>query len=265
MERSRDTLFDGSLYCLQQRDGYRFSLDAILLAHFVNPGKGETILDLGAGCGVVGLVLLRRAWKRIRSLLSFELQPELVELTRENIRLNRFEKKMRVVEGDLRTILSQCAPESFSTVVCNPPFYTSGSGRPSVNDQALIARHEVACTLPEILAAAAVVVKNKGRLVMIYPAEKVGTLLGLLPQQRLTVKRMQLVYSYPDPPTSARLLLLEAVKNGGEGERSCRPFIFTTTRTGSTALPCSGSMQVTGLIPEQPQDSNQSVFSFLQR
>lgn len=232
MKRSRDTLFDGSLHCLQHRDGYRFSLDAVLLAHFVCPGKGETILDLGAGCGVVGLILLHRASERIRSLLSFELQPELVQLTRENIRLNQFEAKMTVVEGDLRNILSHCGPESFSTVVCNPPFYTIGSGRRSVNDQALIARHEIACTLPEILAAAAAVVRNKGRLVMIYPAEKVGTLLGLLPQQRLTVKRMQLVYSYPEPPTSARLLLLEVVKNGGEGGEVLPPFYIYSHKDG---------------------------------
>ncbi|MBU0944517.1 MAG: methyltransferase [Proteobacteria bacterium] len=232
LERSRDTLFDGSLHCLQYKAGYRFSLDAVLLAHFVCPGKDETILDLGAGCGVVGLILLHRAAERIRSLLSFELQPELAQLARENIRLNQFEKKMEVVEGDLCHILAYCPPESFSTVVCNPPFYTVGSGRPSGNDQALIARHQVACTLPEILAAAAAVVKNKGRLVMIYPAEKMGILLGLLPQQRLAVKRMQLVYSYPEPPTNARLLLLEVVKNGGEGGDILPPFYIYNHKDG---------------------------------
>ncbi len=232
MERSRDTLFDGSLHCLQHRDGYRFSLDSVLLAHFVRPGKDETILDLGAGCGVVGLILLHRASAYIRSLISFELQPELVQLARENIRLNQFENNIEVVAGDLRNILTHCAPEFFSTVVCNPPFYTVGSGRLSGNDQALIARHQVACTLPEILAAAAAVVKNKGRLVMIYPAEKMGTLLGLLPQYRLTVKRMQLVYSYPEPPTSARLVLLEAVKNGGEGVDVLPPFYIYSRKDG---------------------------------
>lgn len=231
-ERSRDTLFDGALHCLQHKDGYRFSLDSVLLAHFVCPGKDERILDLGAGCGVVGLILLHRASAHIRSLISFELQPDLAELARENIRLNHFEEKMEVVEGDLCNILTYCAPESFSTVVCNPPFYSVGSGRPSGNEQALIARHQVACTLSEILAAAAAVVKNKGRLVMIYPAEKMGTLLGLFSQRGLTVKRMQLVYSYPNPPASARLVLLEAVKNGGEGVDVLPPFYIYSRRDG---------------------------------
>lgn len=232
MERSRDTLFDGRLYCMQHRDGYRFSLDSVLLAHFVCLGKDEVILDLGAGCGVVGLILLHRCSSCIRSLTAFELQPGLVQLVRENIRLNQFAEKMNVVEGDLRTISDQLAPESFSTVVCNPPFYSVGSGRVSVNEEALIARHQVSCNLSEILAAASAVVRNRGRVLLIYPADGAGTLLGLLPQHRLTGKRMQLIYSYAEPSASARLVLLEAVKNGGEGMEILPPFYIYTRKDG---------------------------------
>jgi tRNA1Val (adenine37-N6)-methyltransferase len=232
VKKTSDTLFDGELHCLQHLDGYRFSIDPVLLAHFVRLTKGENVLDLGAGCGVIGLILLYRAGKVIQTLTAFELQAGLVQLTRENISRNQFKEQMRVVEGDLRKIRQFFDPESFSTVVCNPPFYPVGSGRASSNKESEIARHQVACTLSEVIAAAAMVVKNRGKVYMIYPAEGLGNLLALLPEQQLTVKRLQLVYSYPDASTGARLLLLEAVKNGGEGMDVLPPFYVYSQKNG---------------------------------
>ena len=233
VERTDDTLFDGGLDCLQHRDGYRFSIDPVLLAHFVRLAKDETVLDLGAGCGVLGLILLYRASERIRSLTAFELQPGLAALARDNIILNQFQKQMKVVEGDLRDSKKKLNPESYSTVVCNPPFYSVGCGRPSANKESEIARHQVSCTLADILAAAATAVKNRGKVYLIYPAEGLGHLLALLPRQRLTAKRLQLVYSYPDSSTGARLLLLEAVKNGGEGVDVLPPFYIYDRKNGA--------------------------------
>ena len=237
-ERSCDTLFDGELYCLQHRDGYRFSIDPVLLAHFVHLGKGERLLDLGAGCGVLGQILLYRSAARIHSLTAFELQAGLAELSRANMRLNLFQEKMKVVEGNLRNILNFLEPEFYSTVVCNPPFYRAGTGRSSANDEALIARHQVACSLEEILSAAAAVLQNRGKLFMIYPAEGLGVLLAHFPQHRLTIKRLQMVYSYPEPTSNARLLLLEAIKNGGDGLEVLPPFYIYKQKDGdySTAM-----------------------------
>ena len=233
LEKSNDTLFDGALHCLQHKDGYRFSIDPVLLSHFVRLGKDEKILDLCAGCGVIGLILLYRSGEAIHSLTAFELQKALVGLIRENINLNHFSHKMQVIEGDLREIALSCAPESFSTIVCNPPFYPVGSGRASKNKEAEIARHQVACSLLDVVSSAAMAVKNKGRIYMIYPAEGVGSILNLLKKQKITVKRMQLVYSYPDPMMNAKLVLLEAVKNGGEGLDVLPPFYVYDKKNGN--------------------------------
>ncbi len=239
-ERSSDTLFDGDLYCLQHRDGYRFSIDPVLLAHFVRLGKDETLLDLGAGCGVLGLILLYRAASKIRSLTAFELQAGLAELSRDNMRLNRFQEKMKVVEGDLRNIFNFLEAEAYSTVVCNPPFYKAGAGRSSTNSEALVARHQVACSLEEILSAAAAVLQNRGKLFMVYPAEGLGVLLKHLAQHRLAIKRLQMVYSYSTPVSNARLVLLEAMKNGGDGLKVLPPFYIYDQKDGdySTAMQC---------------------------
>jgi tRNA1(Val) A37 N6-methylase TrmN6 len=231
-KKSSDTLFDGELQCLQHLDGYRFSIDPVLLAHFVRLAKDEYILDLGAGCGVIGLILLYRARKQIQKLTAFELQSSLVQLIRDNISLNQFEEQMQVLEGDLRHVKQFLVPESFSTVVCNPPFYPAGSGRASSNKESQLARHQVACTLTEVIAAAALSAKNRGKVYLIYPAEGLGTLLALLPKQQLIVKRLQLVYSYPDTSKDANLLLLEAVKNGGEGVDILPPFYIYTQKNG---------------------------------
>lgn len=233
MERSRDTLFDGELHCLQHVSGYRFSIDPILLAHFVQPGKEERILDLGAGCGVLGLILLYRGRDCISSLTALELQEGLAQLVHDNIRLNQFQEQMGVVQGDLRNLSQYFEAESFSTVVCNPPFYPAGSGRASRNKESEIARHQVACTLAEILAAAAMAVKNRGKVYLVYPVESLGTLLALLPQHCLTAKRMQLIYSYPDSAMEARLVLLEAVKNGGEGMKVLPPLYIYDQQDGA--------------------------------
>ncbi len=208
-------------------------MDSVLLAHFVRLAKNEMVLDLGAGCGVIGLILCYRASARIRSLTAFELQPGLAALARDNVILNKFQEQMRVVEGDLRDCKKLLEPESYSTVVCNPPFYSVGRGRPSASKESELARHQVTCTLPDILAAAAMAVKNRGKVYLIYPAEGLGSLLALLPRQRLTAKRLQLVYSYPDSPAGARLLLLEAVKNGGEGIEILPPFYIYDRKNGA--------------------------------
>lgn len=230
---SCDTLFGGELSCLQHREGYRFSIDPVLLAHFVAVRPGEEILDLGAGCGVISLILLYRKARQITAITAFELQEGLVRLARANCSENHFQGQMRVVAGDLRSILDFLDPESFSSVVCNPPFYAHGCGRSSSNREAHIARHQVACTLAEVVYATALTVKNKGRVYFVYPAAGLVDLLGHLARRQLIVKRLQVVYSYPDPSKEARLVLVMAVKNGGQGVVVEPPLYVYARKNGS--------------------------------
>ena len=218
---------------MQHRDGYRFSIDPVLLAHFVRLGKEEKILDLGTGCGIIGLILLYRFSSSIISLTAFEIQKGLAGLAKENCEVNKFQQQMRVVEGDLRNIKQVVQPGLFSTIVCNPPFYAVGSGRKSQNKEAEIARHQVFCTLPEILSAAEISVKNRGKVYLVYPADALGRLLVELRKKHFAVKRLQLIYSYPDQTGKARLVLVEAVKNGGEGMDVLAPFYIYNEKNGA--------------------------------
>ncbi len=242
-EKSRDTLFGGDLSCVQHVSGYRFSIDPVLLAHFVRLKKEESVLDLGAGCGIIGLVLLYRFSHRIRSLSAFELQPGLAALCRENVRTNSFQEKMDVREGDLRTIRNSFPAGSFSIVVCNPPFYIPGRGRTSSNPEALIARHQIECSLDEILAAAAYAVKNKGKLFLIYPADLLAVLTVALAEQSFAIKRLQCIYSYPEKGGSAKLVLVEAILNGGEGLRVEDPLYIYEKKDGEYSPVLQGMYQ----------------------
>jgi tRNA1Val (adenine37-N6)-methyltransferase len=239
LEVSVDSLFAGGMVCRQPRQGYRFSVDSVLLAHFSPVQCGDSVLDLGCGCGIVGLILMFRWQLLLQNLVGLEIQPELAELARENGRLNGFDDKFTIVEGDLRNIKAHFRAESFSRVFCNPPFYTSGSGRENTDRQSLIARHQVCSSTDEVMSAASFVVKNRGSVSVVFPADMLVELFGSMRVASLQPKRMQMVYSYPERHSTARLILVEAIKNGGPGVTVLPPLYIYQEKNG----PYSNDMQ----------------------
>lgn len=212
-ELSEETLFSGQLRCLQHRQGYRFSMDAVLLASFPLWKKNERILDLCAGCGIISL-LLAQGWPDA-ALTALELQPRLAAVLRRNVELNSFQERIRVVEGDCCRIESLLPAGCFDLVVCNPPYRTMASGRQNPHSEQALARHEIAVRLADVARAVGFVLKARGRAAFVYPAARTVTLLRTLTEHSLEPKRLRLVHSFPGEP--GRLLLVEAVKNGGEG------------------------------------------------
>ncbi len=220
MPLTDDTLFNGRLICRQHQDGYRFSLDAVLLAHFCQPLSRSKILDLGTGCGVISLVLCYR--HPDIQVTGLELQPSLAELAKNNVLANTLENRFTVQQGDLRRVKKKLRAESYDLVLSNPPYYKTGSGRMSQEDERAIARHELTADPDSVIAAAAFAVKNRGRVACIYPAERLTTVTAIMMKKRLVPKRIQPVYSYPEDE-QARLVMIEAMKNGGEGLRLLPP------------------------------------------
>jgi tRNA1Val (adenine37-N6)-methyltransferase len=228
-----DSLFEGKLVCRQPRHGYRYSVDSILLAHFSPPQSGDSVLDLGCGCGIIGLIMLFRWRARCKRLVGLEIQPELAELARENGQVNGFGDAYSVVEGDIRTIQDYFPAESFSRVVCNPPYYAPGTGRENDDRQSVIARHQVCASTDQIMAAASLVVKNRGVVSVVFPADGLVDLLGAMVAANLRPKRMQMIYSYPNPDGAAALVLVEAMKNGGSGAKILPPFYIYQEKNGN--------------------------------
>ena len=226
---THDTLFSGKLTCLQHRDGYRFAIDAVLLAHFAAPRPREKVLELCAGNGVVSLIM---AYRQPRvAITALELQPQLVGLLRSNVALNHYEEKITVVEGDCRCIGEHVRAGAFDWVVMNPPYRKRESGRQNPEEEAARARHELTLILDQAMTAMAFALKNRGRGVVVYPAERLATLVAAMKARRLEPKRLQVVYSYPGDV--GRLVLIEAVKNGGEELAVLPPFFIYQAAAGS--------------------------------
>jgi tRNA1Val (adenine37-N6)-methyltransferase len=208
-----DALFNGRLTLYQSRAGYRFSLDALLLADFATIRSGDRVVDLGTGNGVVPLVLAD-LHPTIR-LTGIELQKSLLERARRSVAANHLEKRVEIIAGDVRRWSKIAAPASFDAAVCNPPYRRAGSGRLNPDAERQLARHEVSGGLQEFLAAASFLLRAKGRMALVYPALRAVDLLAGLRHAGIEPKRLRLVHSFPTAPAS--LLLAEGVKGGRGG------------------------------------------------
>lgn len=224
---SRECFFDGRLQCLQPRQGYRFTEDAVLLAHFITPQPEDSILDLGAGCGIIALILAYR-WPAV-ALTALEIQPRLADLARRNAAGNNLEARLRVIEGDLRQSSDLLEQEVFDWVVCNPPFHPLATGRLNPQDEQAVARHEIHADLAAVLGAARYALRQNGRLALVYPATRAVSLLHELRSSGLQPKRLRMVHSHPKAP--ARLVLVEAARLAGE-ELTMLPPLFVAEVEG---------------------------------
>jgi tRNA1Val (adenine37-N6)-methyltransferase len=210
-EPTTDTFFSGGVRLRQPRCGYRFSIDAVLLSGCLHPRPGETIVDLGTGCGIIPILLaFRRPDVRIWGV---EVQETLAALAAENVCANGMESRVTVIGADLRDISAGTFGGPVDWVVSNPPYRRSRSGRVNPNTERALARHEIAMTLPDLIGAARRVLKTGGRLVAIYAAERTAELLSQMRLEHIEPKYLRSIHS--DRRSNARLILVEGVKDGG--------------------------------------------------
>jgi len=214
-----DAGLGGQLRIIQSRHGYRFSVDALLLADFVSITPGDVVVDLGAGCGIISLLLAKKG--RAGSIVGLELQEELASQAKRNAVLNGLEERISIVRGDLRAL--PMAPRCADVVVCNPPYRTGRSGRINPDPCKALARHEIAMSLLDILAAAKTLLRPRGKLALIYPANRLTEVFSRMRSQDLEPKRLQVIY--PDSASHAKLAMIEG-RLGGKSGLTILPPIF---------------------------------------
>ncbi|RMG69794.1 MAG: tRNA1(Val) (adenine(37)-N6)-methyltransferase [Nitrospirae bacterium] len=221
-----------SIRLYQHKRGYRFSLDAVLLAGFIRlPLSSRMVADLGAGTGVIGLLVAKR-YQRVRVKLV-ELQQGLYELCSRNILLNSLQNRVEAVQADILKIPEGCYPSvqagSFDGVITNPPFRKPGTGKTSPYDERALARHEITLNLEGLLEASAYLLKNRGRFFIIYHPFRLSELVELMRKNRLEPKRMRFVH--PNLEREANMVMIEAVKDGGVEMKVEKPlFVYEKPR-----------------------------------
>lgn len=193
-----------SLTIRQPSSGYRFSIDAVLLADFASAFCGELVLDLGTGCGVA-LLLLSRMCPSLRYGVGVEIQGELHRFALGNIKANGLGDRLSAVHGDFREKLAGVPAGSFDLVVSNPPYRRLGEGRRNPDPQKEVARHEVSCTMPELFRSAGRHLSNTGRFAMVGLPQRLGEMLACAEAERIFPDTLRFVHPYPDRP--ANLLL----------------------------------------------------------
>jgi tRNA1Val (adenine37-N6)-methyltransferase len=226
MEKTLDGIRDLRLY--QNKNGYRFSVDALLLYSFVNVKYAKEIVDLGAGSGIIGLLLAGK-YKEAKVVLV-EIQKSLYQLAERNALLNGLEDRVKVLPGDINHIDRIMRPMSYDLAVSNPPFRKKASGLISVEEEKAVARHELRIKLSGLAESASYLLRSRGRFFMIFHPERILEVVDTLRQRRLEPKRIRFVHN--DLDSGSKIVLVEAVKDGRAGLKIERP-LYIYNRDGS--------------------------------
>ena len=217
-----DTVFQGRLKIIQPEKGYRFSIDAVLLAGLSRIRPRERVVDLGTGCGVVPLLLATQ--HAIDHITGVEIQESLVSMARRNVLINELSHLITIVHTDLKKMNTAMVGGSVDLVVSNPPYGKLRSGRLNPNEHKAIARHELLANVGDVVRAAAQLLSQKGRLVLIYPARRLPNLLKEVCLNGFAPKHLTVIHTTLD--SGAKLVHLESIKGGGEELRVSKPFVI---------------------------------------
>ena len=221
-DETMDTFFNGKLQILQKKNGYRFSIDAILLSQFIKIRRDERAIDLGTGCGILPLLLSQTT--RAQSFVGIEIQKRLVECAHKNMTLNHLDHRISILHQDFRNLRAIFSPGSFDVVFSNPPYRKYLTGRVNPSKEKAIARHEIKGTLEDLLSIASYLLPHKGRGYLIFPASRTADLIVALRKERLEPKRLQFVH--PRATEEANFILIESIKSSGVELKIMDPLIL---------------------------------------
>ena len=217
---SLDDLQNG-YFIIQSEEGFRYGIDAVLLSGFARVKPGEKVLDMGTGTGILPILLAAKT--EGESFTGLEIQEKSAEMAGRSVAYNHLEGRVRIVAGDIKEAGAIFGPASFDVVVSNPPYMTGSHGLVNPNEAEAVARHEVLCTLEDLVRETAAVLTSRGRFYLVHRPFRLAEIMGMLMKYRLEPKRMRLVYPYVDKEPN--MVLLEACKGGNPRIQVERPLI----------------------------------------
>ena len=217
-----DDLHRNGYVIIQDPKRFCFGIDAVILSGFAEVKKGEKVMDLCTGTGIIPILL--EAKTEGSHFTGLEIQEESVEMARRSVRLNGLEDKVTIDFGDVKNTEALYRASSFDVVTVNPPYMNEGGGLKNGYSPKTIARHEVLCSLEDVVNAAARLLVPQGRLYMVHRPHRLTDIMVTLRNHRLEPKRLRFVHSYAD--REPVMVLVEAVSNGKPMVKVMPPLII---------------------------------------
>ncbi len=217
---------------IQDPERFCFGVDAVLLTDFVKVKPGERVLDLGTGTGVIPILL--EAKTKGEHFTGLEIQEESADMARRSVLHNRISEKVDIVTGDIKEAAEIFKTASFDVITANPPYMRGQHGLENINDARTIARHEVLCTLEDILRESAKILpESKGRFYMIHKPFRLVEILNMMCQYKIEPKRLKFVHPYVDKEPT--MVLIEGMKGGKSRVTIEPPLIMYEKKEGARA------------------------------
>lgn len=219
-ERIDDLQRDG-LRIIQNSEKFCFGIDAVLLSDFADSKRGEKVLDIGTGTGIIPILMSAKT--KGEHFTGLEIQDESAEMAVRSVKLNNLSEKIDIVNGDIKDALSLFERESFNVITSNPPYMVESAGEGNEDEPKSIARHEIKCTLDDVIREGSKLLKVSGRFYMVHRPFRLVEIFDTFRKYKLEPKRMRLVHPYVDKEPN--MVLIEAVKGAKSGIRTEKPLI----------------------------------------
>lgn len=208
-------------YVIQNPEKFCFGMDAVLLSGFAKIKKDECVLDMGTGTGIIPVLLKSKTPGE--HFTGLEIQEECAEMAQRSVAYNNLEQDIDIVCGDIKEAAEIFGAASFHAVTSNPPYMIGQHGLQNPYMAKAIARHEILCTLEDVVSQAAKVLKDRGRFYMVHRPFRLVEIFQVLTRYKLEPKRMQLVYPFKD--REPNMVLIEALKGGNSRITVEKPLI----------------------------------------
>ncbi len=216
-----DELHRNGYVIIQNPETFCFGMDAVLLSGFAKVKPGERVLDLGTGTGILPILL--EAKTQGKEFIGLEIQEESADMAGRSVRLNRLEDKIQIMVGDIKDASRMFGASSFDVITTNPPYMIWEHGLSSENKAKAIARHEILCTLDDVLSQSVALLRPKGRFYMVHRPFRLAEILSKMTGYGIEPKRMRLVYPFVDKEPN--MALIEGIRGGNSRLTVEKPLI----------------------------------------
>lgn len=206
---------------IQNKEKFCFGMDAVLLSGYAVVKQGERVLDLGTGTGIIPILL--EAKTEGEHFTGLEIQDESADMARRSVCYNGLEKKIQIVNGDIKEASKIFGGASFDVITSNPPYMNDQHGLKNPDMTKAIARHEVLCTLEDLIRETAKILKPGGRFYLVHRPHRLTDIIYTMKQYRLEPKRMKMVHPFVEK--EANMVLIEAVRGGKSMIKVEKPLI----------------------------------------